>query len=159
MCLEPHAHIGQFGQEEIMQEIDVQRADADVLQCAAQSCVLGEPRLVAAKERHNHHHQRIHRQRARQIGPLQPQVVPFQIVGSAHEGHDHQQREEPFAVQETLHLCPIAMDEISQEEEVHVARQLRDARPLPEIMLIPREPRRHVQRGIGEEGEEPEADE
>ena len=155
MGLEPNAHIGQLGNEEIVDEIDVESADTDVLQGVADTCLLGEPRSVVAEESHDDEHQCVHRHRARQVGPLHTQVMPLQIVAGTKEGNRDEQGEEPLAVEEALHLTPITMNEIAEEEELEVTRQLRDTRDLPEGFSVPREPRGHIQRGISEDGEKP----
>ena len=77
MRLEPYAYIRQFGQEEIMDEIDVKRAYTDVLEHIADAFLFGEPFGIVAEEGEDEHHQGVHRQGARKIGPLQPQQMPL----------------------------------------------------------------------------------
>lgn len=156
MGLEPNTHIGQLGNEEIVDEIDVEGADTDILQGVADACLLGEPRSVVAEESHDDQHQCVHRHRARQVGPLHTQVMPLQVVAGTKEGDSDEQGEEPLAVEEALNLTPVPMNEIAKEEELEISRQLRDARDLPEGFSVPREPRGHIQRGISEDSEKPE---
>ena len=70
MHLEPLAHLRQLGDEEIVEQIDVERAHADILQHTSRARLLGEPRGIVAEECHDDEHQRVHGQRARQVGPL-----------------------------------------------------------------------------------------
>ena len=60
----------QLGQEEIVEQIDVERATADELQAAAQGGLVGEEVAVVPEEHEHHRQQQEHGQRVGQRGPL-----------------------------------------------------------------------------------------
>ena len=155
--VQPFANEGHHGEQDEMEEIDVQRARTDILQAAAEDGLFGERLLVVAEKHQHHHHRGIHGQRARQVGPHPPQRVPAQDVGTAHEGHHAQDGEEPAAVEEALHAVPIAVGQIAAEEELEVDDQLDEARRLHKLRRGIGEDLGHVGRGVGRDAHQPDA--
>ena len=116
--LEPGAYGGQMGKEKVVEEVDVKSADTYVLQSPTSYALTGKPVLVAAEEGHAHQHQRIHSKGARQVGPMQAKGVPVEVVGGADEGDNDEEGEEPGGIQQTADAVPMAVAEISEEEEM-----------------------------------------
>ena len=122
--LEERTNARQVGQEQIVDEIDVQRAASDILQAAPYDRHLREI-LVVITEIHEHDgEQRELRQRQGHYRPLHTQLVPLQRVHRTENHHDDQQREEPTGVHHALPLVPIAMHDIAIEEERHIEHHL-----------------------------------
>ena len=155
--IQPFAHEGHHGKQDEVEEIDVQRARADVLQAAADERLLRERLLVVAEEHQHHHHRGIHRQRARQVRPHPPERVPAQDVGAAYEGHHAQDGEEPAAVEHALHAVPIAVGQVAAEEELEIDDQLDEARRLHPFRVGVGEYFRHIGRGVGRDAQQPNA--
>ena len=155
--IQPFAHEGHHGEQDEVEEIDVQRARADILQAAADERLLRERLLVVAEEHQHHHHRGIHSQRARQVRPHPPERVPAQDVGAANKGHHAQDGEEPAAVEHALHAVPIAVGQVAAEEELEIDDQLDEARRLHPFRVGVGEYFRHISRGVCRDAQQPNA--
>ena len=90
--IEPNAYLWQLWQQNVVEQVYVERPHSDILKTAPDDAVLCEPCLIMAEEDHNERKQGVHGQRAWQIGPRHSTGVPSEEVGARHECHDHQQR-------------------------------------------------------------------
>ena len=155
--IQPFANEGHHGEQDEVEEIDVQRARTDILQAAADDGRLRERLLVVAEKHQHHHHRGIHGQRARQVGPHPPERVPAQDVGAAYEGHYAQDGEEPAAVKHALHTVPVAVGQVAAEEELEIDDQLDEARRLHPFRRGIGEYFRHIGRGVCCNAQQPDA--
>ena len=58
--IEPLAHLREFGQEEEVEEIDVERTYADILESSPNAFLLGEEGLVVTEEHDDDEHEGVH---------------------------------------------------------------------------------------------------
>ena len=121
------AHHRQLRQEEIVEQINVERATADELQASAQGGLVGEEVAVMPEEHEHHRQQQEHRQRVGQRGPLQSEVVPLDDFERGDECEKNHYGEEPVRVHQPLRPLPIAVHEGAVEEEGEVADHLHEA--------------------------------
>lgn len=152
--VEPNTHLRQLGQKYVVEEVNVECAHSDVLQRAPDGLVPCEPLLIVTEEHNGEGEQREHRDCARQICPLEAQRVPTEEFGARGECHNHEQGEEPTAVEDLLHALPIAMDKVAKEEERQEVDGLDEARVAEECGLVVGEIVGHVECLIGKETQE-----
>ena len=120
-------HHRQLWQEEIVEQIDVERATAYELQATAQGGLIGEEVAVMPEEHENHRQQQEHREGVGQRGPLHSEVVPLDDFERGDECEKNHNGEEPARVHQPLRTFPIAMHDGTVEEEGEVAYHLHEA--------------------------------
>ena len=103
--LEERTNAGQVGQEQIVNEVDVQRAATDILQAASYDRQLREILMVITEIHEHDGEQRELRQRQGYYRPLHTQLVPLQRVHRTENHHDDQQGEEPTGVHHDARYC------------------------------------------------------
>ena len=139
VLVEEHADDRNVGHEEEVDEVDVERATAYILQGGANNGQLGEVLLVAAEVHEDDGEKSELGNGGRQVGPLHAQLVPLQHVEGCPEHEDDDQRIEPLGVHELLRLIPIAVNDVAIEEEgemdEHTA-QRQVVNPLHMVALI-----------------------
>ena len=117
ILVEEHSDGGHVGHKEEMDEIDVQRTTSDILQRCSDNSQLSKVLLIVAEIHKDDGKQSELSNRRRQIGPCKSQIVPLQHVERRHDDQHDNQRIEPFGVHDTLGLIPIAVDDVTIEEE------------------------------------------
>ena len=104
--------------------------------------------MVIAEEHHEDEHKRVDGDGARQVCPLQAQVVPVVVLHAADESDEEDCGEEPGCVHQLLHTIPIAVGEGAGQEELEILGCAHQTAVLPERCLMPREPRGHIEGGV-----------
>ena len=100
-------------------------------------------------EKHHHNeYQTIHRKRARKVRTLKAQRMPFQVINRTEERHNHDNREKPLRVKQTLHMVPQTAHNRAEKEEVGIRHHLNKAGVLKERVFMVIKPRGHINRGI-----------
>ena len=124
---EEFTHHRQLRQEEIVEQIDVERTTADELQAATQDGLIGEEIAVMPEKHEYHCQQQEHREGVRQRRPLHSQRVPLDHFERGDECQEDYQGEEPARVHQPLRTIPVAMHDGTVEEEGEVAYHLHEA--------------------------------
>ena len=136
IALEEQTHAGQTGHEEEMNQIDIQRATAYILQRGADDGHLGEVVLVVAEIHQGDEQQEEHGSRLGDDSPRHTQGAPFQGIHRTEDSQQHDDGEEPLRVHQFLETIPIAMGNITKEEERHPQHQLPQTGIQQELMDI-----------------------
>ena len=118
MRIEPFAHRRNFGHEDEMQQINVERASAYILQTASDKCLTSEVGSIMTETHHHDEHQGVHGQRMGKIGPFPPKQMPLEEVGATQKGKHRQNGEEPPRLEQPLGALPVAVYKIAQQEEL-----------------------------------------
>lgn len=74
--VEPFAHEGHDGEEYVVEEVDVEGACADVLECASEVGLFGKGLLVVAEKQKYDGHGCVHGEGAGEVGPHHAHGVP-----------------------------------------------------------------------------------
>ena len=133
---EEQAHHRQLGQEEIMQQIDVERTAPDELKALSETC-LPEKRLFMPEEHEDYRQQQEHGQRMGQRCPLHMQRVPLDHFQRHHYRQRQHHRVEPAGVHQPLRLIPVTVHDGAIEEEGEIAEHLHQAGVVEELILWP----------------------
>ena len=145
MLIEPLAHFGEFGQEDEVEEIDIEGAGADVLESPSYACLLGEAVLVMTEIHDHDEHEGVHREGLGQVRPLVLDEVPPEDVGTAEKGEHHRDEEEASGIEEPLDTWPEAVGDVAEQEEVHELHGLIEGAVHHKVGLVP------FAQGVGQE--------
>ena len=124
MGVEIGTYLRQIGQEEEVDEIDIECASAYILQRDANGRQLGEVLLIAAEIHEGDGEQHEACQCQGDDGPDAFEHMPFQGVHGGKDDDEGEHGEEPLAVHDPLCLVPITMHDISEEEKRKIAHHL-----------------------------------
>ena len=135
ILVEEESYRRNVGQEEEVQQVDVQRAASDVLQRGTDGRELREVVLVVAEVHEGNDKQSELRQRRRNIRPDESDIVPLQHVHRRQDDYDDDQREEPLGVHQLLRPLPVAVYHVAEEEERQELHDLDDARVVEPLRI------------------------
>ena len=127
-------HHRQLRQEEIMEQIDVERATADELESQSEACLF-EELMIIPKKHEDHREQQEHGQRMGQRSPFHPKRMPFDDIERTDNGQDRHHREEPTTIHQPLRLLPITVHDAAKEEEGEVAEHFHQTGVVEELIL------------------------
>ena len=133
---EEQTHGRQAWQKQEMDEVDVERAAAYVLQRGSNDSHLREIVLIMTEIHQGDDEQQEHCRRQRNNGPRHAQGVPLQGIHRAQHGQHDDDGEEPLRVHQSLGAVPIAMGYIAKEEERHPEHQLSEAGVYQELVDV-----------------------
>ena len=134
---EPGSDGREMDDEEEVEQIDVERAHAYILQTPPHDGVPAEVDGIVPEEENDGGHQAVHGYRARQIGPLFAKLVPAEMLAQHQYGDKEDEGRKPRGVKQPLHAMPIATYEVACQKEVEEDDGLAEAGPLqPGLFLI-----------------------
>ena len=114
--------------------------------------------LVVAEGHEHYRQQYIHCRSARQVSPLESEVVPLEYVGTAEDDHNYYQWKEPLGVEQFLPTAPISVYYVAKQEEVEIPHSLNEAtdiEPMTLVRLWICEPGGHVEGSVSSQSYEP----
>ena len=105
---EPRPNGREMDDEEEVEQIDVERAHAYILQTPPHDGVPAEAFGIVPEEEDDGGHQAVHRYRAWQVCPLLAEFVPAEVLAKHQYGDKEDERWEPRGVKQSFHAVPMA---------------------------------------------------
>ena len=136
MRIQPCANKRHGGNEQEMQQINIQCALACILQESSQGMFRGKPFLVIAEKHYYHKQQGIHGCSAGKVRPGKFQGVPPEDVGTADQCQSGYKRKKPYSVKKLLNSNPVSVYNIVQKEELYEPDGLYQAGVVKEYILV-----------------------